>query len=60
MAAMMSLSSPPQRPSTRTGSTFTFQPTPAMPAPLSVAAPIRPATCVPCQLLEVAGSPLPQ
>ena len=29
----------------------------AMPIPLSVAAPISPATCVPCQLLWLAGSP---
>ena len=57
MPAMMSESKPPQRPSTRIGNSITSRPTLAMPAPLLVAAPIRPATWVPCQLLSVAALP---
>src|ERR1700674_4019166 len=45
---------PPHLPSARTGSKRAFQSTPAMPKPLFAAAPIRPATCVPCQVLSVA------
>ena len=36
----------------------TFQPAPAMPVPLLVAAPMMPAVCVPCQELELTLQPL--
>src|SRR5262249_52879008 len=50
MASSMSVNVPPQRPRARTGTIFAFQFTPATPTALLVAAPIVPATCVPCQL----------
>ena len=50
-ASKMSEVSPPHLPSTRTGNTITSRPTPAMPTALFVAAPIRPAVCVPCHEL---------
>src|SRR5688572_7495309 len=52
MPARMSESRPPHLPSTRTGSTQTFQPNPAMPTELLVRAPTMPETRVPCQLLD--------
>src|SRR5260221_13896779 len=51
MPSRMSESSPAHLPRTRTGSTGAFQPTPATPTPLLVAAPITPATSVPCHEL---------
>src|SRR5262245_52346866 len=56
--SLMSAVVPPHLPSTRTACTFTFQFTPATPAPLLVLpTPTVPATCVPCQLLSSAGLP---
>ncbi|ABA52704.1 ribonuclease E [Burkholderia pseudomallei MSHR1043] len=51
IASAMSLVVPPHLPSTRTGRILPYQLTPAMPMPLFAAAPMMPATCVPCQLL---------
>src|SRR5512147_1787681 len=46
---------PPHFPSTRTGTIFDTQLTPATPTPLLPAAPIVPDTCVPCQELFMTG-----
>src|SRR5687767_1369851 len=59
MPSTMSEVKPPQRPSTRMGTIGETQLIPATPTPLSLAAPMVPATCVPCQLLLSAGSPIP-
>mgnify|MGYP006972268893 CR=1 FL=1 len=58
MASAMSDRVPPQRPSTRTGSTVDSNARPAMPTPLLVASATVPATCVPCQELSVFGEPV--
>src|SRR5262245_34251362 len=60
IASAMSDVRPPQRPSTRSGTTFAPNATPATPLPLFVTAAIVPATCVPCQLELNAGSPAAQ
>ena len=59
MPSAMSLMLPPPRPNTRTCISLQAQSTPAMPLPLSLRAPIVPATCVPWKLLPcgVARSP---
>jgi hypothetical protein len=55
MPSTMSEVKPPQRPNTRTGTMGETQLMPATPKPLLLAAPMVPATCVPCQLLFSAG-----
>ena len=58
MAAAMSETRPEQTPMARTGSSIVAGAMPAMPTPLFVAAPITPATLVPCQeLLAVVVQP---
>ncbi len=58
MPSMMSESSPPHLPSTRTGRTFAAQSIPATPMPLSEFAATTPLTAVPChELSSTAQSP---
>ena len=55
---MMSESQPPHLPSTRIGKIFGFHVTPVTPIELSDAAPMIPATRVPCQELFSTSHPL--
>src|SRR6185295_9645233 len=57
--AVMSSNVPPHLPSTRTGTIFAFQLSPAIPAPLLVLAAIMPLTNVPCHELDSPGTPSP-
>jgi len=58
MASAMSEVRPPQRPSTRTGTTLAPNAVPATPVALLVTAATVPATWVPCQLELLTGEPL--
>ena len=57
MPSMMSATSAPHLPATRTGSTRPFQLMPATPTPLFVRAAMSPAITVPCQELSATSQP---